>query len=50
MARNAKNNKTIFYRFVGQKRKIKEKVSPLVNKTGPMKTINVEKADILNHF
>ncbi|KAK4811145.1 LOW QUALITY PROTEIN: hypothetical protein QYF61_019776 [Mycteria americana] len=50
LARDAKNNKKGFYRYVGQKRKIKENVPPLVNKTGELVTTDMEKAEVLNNF
>ncbi|KFW72584.1 hypothetical protein AS28_04447, partial [Pygoscelis adeliae] len=50
LARDVKNNKMTFYKYVGQKRKIKEKVPPLVNKTGELVTTNVGKAKVLNNF
>ena len=34
MARDAKNNKEVFYRYVNQKRKVKESVFPLMNNNG----------------
>ncbi|GAB0178027.1 hypothetical protein GRJ2_000268000 [Grus japonensis] len=44
LTRNAKNKKD-FYRYVGQKRKIKENVLSL---TGELVTTNMEKAEVLN--
>ncbi|KAK4819834.1 hypothetical protein QYF61_012979 [Mycteria americana] len=49
LARDAKNNKKSLYRYVGQKRKIKEYVPPPVNKTGELGTTDTEKADVLNN-
>ncbi|KAK4830650.1 LOW QUALITY PROTEIN: hypothetical protein QYF61_012493 [Mycteria americana] len=40
LARNAKNNKKGFYRYVSQKRKVKESVSPWMNKTGKQVIMN----------
>ena len=34
MARDAKKNKKGFYRYVNQKRKVKESVPPMINKSG----------------
>ena len=49
-ARNAKNNKKGFYRYVSQKRKVKESVPPSMNTTGKLVTMDKEKAEVLNNF
>ena len=49
LARDVKNNKGV-YRYFGQKRKIKENVPCLVNKTGELVTTDMEKAEVLNNF
>ncbi|KFQ81143.1 hypothetical protein N335_03187, partial [Phaethon lepturus] len=55
LARDAKNNKKGFYRYVW-KRKVKESISPLVSKTGTMDvtsklaTMDEEEAEVLNDF
>ncbi|KFW02563.1 hypothetical protein N327_13593, partial [Fulmarus glacialis] len=50
LARNAKNNEKGFYRYVSQKRSVKESVSHLMNKTGKLVTRDEEKAEALNNF
>ena len=49
LARDAKNNKKGFYRYVSQKRKVKESVYPPMNKTGKLVTTDEEKAEVLNN-
>ncbi|KFQ06524.1 hypothetical protein N330_02323, partial [Leptosomus discolor] len=49
LARDAKNNKKGFYRYVNQKRKVKESVPPLMSKTGKLVTTD-EKTEVLNYF
>ncbi|KAK4824526.1 hypothetical protein QYF61_016106 [Mycteria americana] len=46
---DAKNNKKGFYRYVSQKRKVKESVAPLMSKTGKLVTMDEEKAEVLNN-
>ncbi|KAK4833041.1 LOW QUALITY PROTEIN: hypothetical protein QYF61_027543 [Mycteria americana] len=50
LARDAKNNKKGFYRYVSQKRKVKESVPPLMNKNGDLVSTDEEKAEVLNNF
>ncbi|PKU43796.1 rna-directed dna polymerase from mobile element jockey-like [Limosa lapponica baueri] len=50
LARDAKNNKKGFYRYVSQKRKVKESILPLMSKTGELLTTDKEKAELLNNF
>ncbi|KFQ65391.1 hypothetical protein N335_01657, partial [Phaethon lepturus] len=50
LARDAKNNKKGFYRYVSQKRKGKESISPLMSKTGKLVTTDKEKAEVLSDF
>jgi len=50
LARDAKNNMKGFYRYVSQKRKVKESVLPLMSKTGKLVTMEEEKAEVLNNF
>jgi len=38
LARNAKNNEKVFYRYVNQKRKVKESAPPLMSKAGKLVT------------
>jgi len=50
LARGDKNNKKGFYRYVSQKRKVKESIFPLMSKTGKLVTTDEEKAEVLNKF
>ncbi|KFV98219.1 hypothetical protein N327_09172, partial [Fulmarus glacialis] len=50
LARDVKGNKKSFYRYVGDKRKTRENVGPLRNKTGDLVTWHMEKAEVLNDF
>ncbi|KFQ68256.1 hypothetical protein N335_13841, partial [Phaethon lepturus] len=50
LARNAKNNKKGFCRYVSQKRKVKESVTPLMSKTARLVTTDEEKAEVVNSF
>ncbi|KAK4828824.1 hypothetical protein QYF61_000881 [Mycteria americana] len=50
LARDAKNNKKGFYRYVSQKRKVKESVPSLMSKTGKLLTTDEEKAEVLSNF
>jgi len=50
LARDAKNNKKGFYRYVSQKRKVKESVSSLMSKTGKLVTMDNEQAEVLSNF
>ncbi|KAK4829023.1 hypothetical protein QYF61_001798 [Mycteria americana] len=45
VARDAKNNKKGFYRYINQKRKVKESVPPLMNKNGDLVSTDKEKAE-----
>ncbi|KFP92756.1 hypothetical protein N329_00492, partial [Haliaeetus albicilla] len=49
LVRDAKNNKG-FYRYVSQKRKVKESVSSLMSTTGKLVKTDEEKAKVLNFF
>ncbi|KFQ96524.1 hypothetical protein Y956_02301, partial [Nipponia nippon] len=48
LVRDAKNNKKGFYRYVSQKRKVKESVPPLMSRSGKLVTTDEEKAEVLN--
>jgi len=50
LERDAKNNKQGFYRYVGQKRKVKESVTPLMSKTARLVTKDEKKAEVLNKY
>ena len=49
LARDAKNNKKGFYRYVSQKGKVRESVCPLMSKNGKLVTTD-KKAEKLNFF
>ncbi|GAB0187312.1 mitochondrial enolase superfamily member 1 [Grus japonensis] len=50
LARDVKDNKKSFYRYVSDKRRTREKVGPLQNETGDLVTQDMEKAEVLNDF
>ncbi|GAB0204977.1 mitochondrial enolase superfamily member 1 [Grus japonensis] len=50
LARDVKGNKKSFYRYVSDKRKMRENVGPLWNETGDLVTWDMEKAEVLNDF
>ncbi|KFQ62499.1 hypothetical protein N334_03741, partial [Pelecanus crispus] len=50
LARDVKNNKQGFYRYINQKRKVKESIPPLMNKKGELVSTDEEKAEVLNNF
>ncbi|GAB0185675.1 mitochondrial enolase superfamily member 1 [Grus japonensis] len=50
LARDVKDNKKSFYRYVSDKRRTREDVGPLRNETGDLVTQDVEKAEVLNDF
>ncbi|KFR03253.1 hypothetical protein N306_07323, partial [Opisthocomus hoazin] len=50
LARDAKNNKKGFYRYVSQKKMVKESVPPLMSKTSKLVTADEEKAEVHNNF
>ncbi|CAM4565036.1 unnamed protein product [Caretta caretta] len=50
LARDVKSNKKGFFRYVGNKKKAKESVGPLLNEGGNLVTEDVEKANVLNAF
>ncbi|KAK4806963.1 LOW QUALITY PROTEIN: hypothetical protein QYF61_027330 [Mycteria americana] len=50
LAGDVKNNRKAFYRYFGQKRKIKENVPPPINKTGELVTTDMEKAEVQGHL
>ncbi|CAM4551145.1 unnamed protein product [Caretta caretta] len=49
-ARDVKSNKKGFFRYVSNKKKVKESVGPLLNEGGNLVTEDVEKANVLNAF
>ncbi|CAM4607923.1 unnamed protein product [Lepidochelys olivacea] len=50
LVRDVKSNKKGFFRYVGNKKKAKESVGPLMNEGGNLVTEDVEKANVLNAF
>ncbi|KFO72886.1 hypothetical protein N303_04111, partial [Cuculus canorus] len=50
LGREVKTNKKGFYRYINQKRKIKENVPPLMTGIGDRVTTDEEKAEVLNNF
>ncbi|GAB0202575.1 mitochondrial enolase superfamily member 1 [Grus japonensis] len=50
LARDVKDNKKSFYRYVSEKRRMRENVGPLRNETGDLVTQDMEKAEVLNDF
>ncbi|GAB0195030.1 mitochondrial enolase superfamily member 1 [Grus japonensis] len=50
LARDVKDDKKSFYRYVSDKRRMRENVGPLQNETGDLVTQDMEKAEVLNNF
>ncbi|KFQ17180.1 hypothetical protein N331_12325, partial [Merops nubicus] len=50
LARDAKENRKGFYRYIIQKRKVKEGISSLKNSNEELVTTDEEKAEVLNKF
>jgi len=50
LARDARNSKKGFYRYVSQKRKVNKSIPPLMSKTGKLVTTDEEKAEVCNSF
>ncbi|KFP87718.1 hypothetical protein N310_01981, partial [Acanthisitta chloris] len=50
LARDIKDNKKSFNRYVTCKRKARDNVGPLRKKTGELATLDIEKAEVLNDF
>ncbi|GAB0204934.1 mitochondrial enolase superfamily member 1 [Grus japonensis] len=50
LARDVKDKKKSFYRYVSDKRRTRENVGPLRNETGDLVTQDMEKAEVLNDF
>ena len=48
LARDVKDNKKGFYKYVNSKRKTRENVGPLLNEAGALVTEDTEKAELLN--
>ena len=47
---DTRNNKKGFYRYVNQKRKVKESIPTLMNKNGGLVSTDEEKAEVLNNL
>ncbi|GAB0203586.1 mitochondrial enolase superfamily member 1 [Grus japonensis] len=50
LAREVKDNKKSFYRYVSDKRRMRENMGPLRNETGDLVTQDMEKAEVLSDF
>ena len=50
LARDVKDNKKGFCKYIGDKRKTRENVGPLLNEAGDLVTQDMEKAEVLNAF
>ncbi|GAB0185825.1 mitochondrial enolase superfamily member 1 [Grus japonensis] len=50
LARDVKNYKKVFFRYVNNKQKQKDNIGPLLNRRGELVTNNAEKAEVLNTF
>ena len=48
LARDVKNKKNRFYRYISQKKQVKESILPLINQKGEFATAAMEKAEVLN--
>ncbi|GAB0180229.1 mitochondrial enolase superfamily member 1 [Grus japonensis] len=50
LARDVKDNKKSFYRYVSDKKRMRENVDPLWNVMGDLVILDMEKAEVLNKF
>ncbi|KFV15714.1 hypothetical protein N339_02762, partial [Pterocles gutturalis] len=50
LVKDAKNNKKGFYRYVNQKRKVKESVPALMSEAAKLATTDEEEAEVLKNF
>ncbi|GAB0175820.1 mitochondrial enolase superfamily member 1 [Grus japonensis] len=50
LARNVKDNKKSFYKYISDKRKTRENMGPLQKEMGDLVTQDIEKAEVLNDF
>ncbi|GAB0181717.1 mitochondrial enolase superfamily member 1 [Grus japonensis] len=50
LARDVKDKKKSFYRYVSDKRRMRENVGPLQSETGDLVTQDMEKAEVLHDF
>ena len=50
LARDVKNNKKGFFKYISSKRKARDNVGPLLNEAGVLVTEDADKAELLNAF
>ncbi|KFQ42374.1 hypothetical protein N333_07813, partial [Nestor notabilis] len=50
LARDVKNNRKGFYRYIANKRQTRDNVGPLQKLSGGLATLDLEKAEVLNDF
>ncbi|GAB0184039.1 mitochondrial enolase superfamily member 1 [Grus japonensis] len=50
LARDVKDNKKGFFKYISSKRKTRENVGPLLNEVGALVTEDTEKVELLNAF
>ncbi|PKU30946.1 hypothetical protein llap_18751 [Limosa lapponica baueri] len=50
LARDVKDNKKGFFKYISSKRKTRENVGPVLNEVGALETEDTEKAELLNAF
>jgi len=50
LARNVKDNKKAFFKYISSKRKARDNVGPLLNEAGVLVTEDADKAELLNAF
>jgi len=50
LARDVRNNKKGFFKYISSKRKTRDNVRPLLSEAGVLVTEGVEKAELLNAF
>ena len=48
LARDVKNNRKEFYRYIGRSRQTKESVPPVIDEDGKVASSNMEKSEVLN--
>jgi len=48
LARDVKDNKKGFYRYIGRRRQAKESIPPLIKGNGELGSSVIEKAEVLN--
>ena len=50
LARDVKDNRKGFYRYIAKKRQTRDNVGPLQKPSGELATLDLEKAEVLNDF